>query len=73
MELSPDYWGEIAIDIKDMTKVQIQNGLHIFRISGWKKRSKTGSVYLSLAVDRWLPTEEASRKDEPEDDSDIPF
>lgn len=72
-EKSPDYWGEIAIDVKDMTKVQTQNGLHIFRINGWKKKSKSGVVYLSLAVDRWIPKEESKRNDEPEDDSDIPF
>jgi len=72
-EKSPDYWGEIAIDVKDMTKVQVENGLYVFRLNGWKKKSKAGVTYLSLAVDRWLPKEEASRKDEPEDDSDIPF
>lgn len=72
-EKSPDYWGEIAIDVKDMTKVQTQNGLHIFRINGWKKKSKAGAVYLSLVVDRWIPPEENTRKEEPEDDSDVPF
>ena len=75
-EKSPDYWGEIAIDVKDMTKVEKQGNLLIFKINGWKKRSKSGVTYLSLAVDRWLPKEEAGsapRRQEEDDDSDIPF
>lgn len=73
-EKSPDYWGEIAIDIKDMTKVEKQGNLYIFKINGWKKRSKSGVTYLSLAVDRWIPKDEAAPKREEEDDSgDVPF
>lgn len=73
-EKSPDYWGEIAIDVKDMTKVQTENGLHIFRLNGWKKTSKAGKVYLSLSVDRYIPKgEEPQRHSSVEDDSDVPF
>jgi hypothetical protein len=72
-EKSPDYWGEIAIDVKDMTKVQTQNGLHIFKINGWKKKTKTGTTYLSLAVDRFIPKGEPRPKARDEDDSDVPF
>lgn len=73
-EKSPDYWGEIAIDIKDMTKVQVQNGLHVFRLNGWKRKSKTGATYLSVAVDRFIPKEEgsSSRRND-DDDEDVPF
>jgi hypothetical protein len=66
-EKSPDYWGEIAINVKDLTKVEQKDGLMIFRLNGWKKKSKTGAVYLSIAVDRWLPKGEAQK------DEDIPF
>ena len=72
-EKSPDYWGEIAIDPKDMTKVQVQNGLHVFKINGWKRKTKTGKVYLSLAVDRYVPRGEEPQKHNDQDDSDIPF
>ena len=73
-EKSPDYWGEIAIDPKDMTKVQTQNGLYIYKINGWKKKSKSGTTYLSLSVDRWIPPgEEPQRHNKDEDESDIPF
>lgn len=51
-EKSPDYWGEIAINIKDLTNVTVENGLHIIKLSGWKKKSKTGATYLSLSVNR---------------------
>ena len=73
-ENSPDYWGEIAIDIKDKTKVQVVDGLYVFKLSGWKKKSKNGTTYLSLSVNRFIPPEEsappARSKD---DDSDVPF
>lgn len=72
-EKSPDYWGEIAIDVKDMTKVQQQNGLYVFKINGWKRKSKTGVTYLSLAVDRYIPRGEESQARPDDDDSDIPF
>lgn len=73
-EKSPDYWGEIAIDPKDMTKVQTENGLYIYKINGWKKKSKAGATYLSLSVDRYIPKgEEPQQHRKDEDDSDIPF
>lgn len=69
-EKSPDYWGEIAIDVKDLTKVEkTPEGLLVFKLNGWKKRSKTGAAYLSLSVDRWLPRGEAREQK----DEDIPF
>jgi hypothetical protein len=49
---SPDYWGEIAINVKDLSNVQSVNGFLVFKLSGWKKRSKSGNTYLSLAVNR---------------------
>jgi hypothetical protein len=69
-EKSPDYWGEIAIDVKDLTKVEkTPDGLLVFRLNGWKKRSKTGASFLSLSIDRWLPKGRgASQQDE-----DVPF
>lgn len=71
---SPDYWGEIAIDVKDMTKVQKTNdGYYVFRINGWKKKSKSGVTYLSLAVDRWLPKQEAAPQRDDDDSEDVPF
>jgi len=50
---SPDYWGEIVIDITNMTNLsKTKEGWLIVPISGWKKMSKAGNVYLSLAVKR---------------------
>jgi hypothetical protein len=53
--LGKDYFGEIAINLKDMTNVRTEDGLTIIRLSGWKKVSKNGKTYLSLAVDRYIP------------------
>lgn len=72
-ELSPDYWGEIAIDIKNMTNVTMQNGLYVIKLSGWKRKSKTsGQVYLSLAVNRFVGEGKAMPAKE-ESDDDMPF
>jgi hypothetical protein len=73
-EKSPDYWGEIAIDVKDTTKVQkTEDGYFVFKINGWKRKTKTGTTYLSLAVDRFIPKDEARPARKDEDDEDVPF
>jgi len=76
---SPDYWGTIAINMKDLTNVKTENGLTVVKLSGWKKVAKTGKTYLSLAVDRYVPQQQGGVRQEnqaqefPADDSDIPF
>jgi uncharacterized protein (DUF736 family) len=69
---SPDYWGEIAINVKDTQNVQIVDGMYIFKLSGWKKVSKAGTTYLSIALDRRERDEQPQprRKVDPED---VPF
>jgi hypothetical protein len=67
-EKSPDYWGEIAINPKDMSNVTIENGLYIYKLSGWKKKSKAGATYLSLSVGRM--TREGAAPKKQEDDFD---
>jgi hypothetical protein len=71
---SPDYWGEIAIDPNDMTNVQVVNGLHVYKLSGWKKTSKAGAIYLSVAVSRYVPEGTVTKaRPKADEDSDIPF
>ena len=67
-EKSPDYWGEIAINLKDMSNVTVENGLHIFKLSGWKKKSKAGATYLSLSVSRMTKDAAPAKKIEDEED-----
>ena len=74
--LGKDYFGEIAINLKDMTNVRTEDGMTIIKLSGWKKVSKSGKTYLSLAVDRYIPKPKeapvpAPKSDFPDDD--IPF
>lgn len=52
-EKAPDYWGEISIDTKNMTNATLENGIYTVRLSGWKKKSRTGKTFLSIAVDRY--------------------
>jgi len=73
-EKAPDYWGELAIDIKDLTNVQVEKGFVVFKLSGWKKRSKSGTTYLSLAIDRRVREEGSKPTRRQEDDlDDVPF
>lgn len=70
-EQSPDYWGEIAIDIKNMTNVTVVNGLYVIKLSGWKRKSKSGQTYLSMAVNRYVPEGKTTATQDPDDE--IPF
>jgi hypothetical protein len=72
-EKAPDYWGELAINIKDLTNAQVEQGFVTFKLSGWKKQSKSGVTYLSLAVDRRVPQEETRKPAQRQDDDDVPF
>ena len=74
---SPDYWGNIAINLKDLTNIRTEDGLTIVKLSGWKKVGKDGKTYLSIGVDRFVPKQESRQptrqEDDFSDDSDIPF
>jgi hypothetical protein len=75
---SPDYWGSIAINLKDLTNIQTVDGLTVVKLSGWKKQDSQGKTYLSIAVDRFVPEQRSTprpqktRKDD-DLDQDIPF
>ena len=75
---SPDYWGEIHLNMKDLTAIKVVDGLTVVKLSGWKREDKNGRTYLSLAVNRFVPQEqggtvrqEAQSQDFP--DEEIPF
>jgi len=73
-EKSPDYWGEIAINVKDLTNVQVVDGMYVFRLSGWKKRSMSGKTFLSLGIDRrekQAAPQKPAKRIEDEDDVDF--
>ena len=71
-EKSSDYWGHIAVNMKDMTAVEVIDGLHIFKLSGWKRQDSKGKTYLSLAVDRYVADGAPIKSSKVEDD-DVPF
>jgi hypothetical protein len=77
---SPDYWGSLAINIKDKTNVQMDGDLMIIKLSGWKKQDKQGRTFLSIGVNRFVPegqkqahrqSQQPAAQDFPEED--IPF
>ena len=69
---APDYYGSITIDISDKTQFEVQGNMYTFKINGWKRTSDTGNVYLSLAVNRYVPAGAPRAKEESFKD-DIPF
>lgn len=76
---SPDYWGTLAINLKDMTNIQTIDGLTVVKLSGWKKQDSQGRTYLSVSIDRFVPEQKSAQprqvvKDDGfGDDSDLPF
>jgi uncharacterized protein (DUF736 family) len=70
---SPDYWGDIAINLKDLNNVQVVDGLHVFKLSGWKKVSKSGNTFLSIAIDRREAEGKPTDNTPAAPDEDIPF
>jgi len=70
-EKSPDYWGEIAIDVTDLTKVERQGNLLVFRLNGWKRKNQAGATYLSLSVDRYVDGRATPVKKKSDFDDDI--
>jgi uncharacterized protein (DUF736 family) len=65
---SPDYFGDLAIAA---SSIRVVDGVAVVKISGWKKTSKGGKTYLSLAVnDQQMAP---SNKQEKSGDDDEPF
>jgi hypothetical protein len=56
-----------------MANVTIENGMHIYKLSGWKKKSKNGNTYLSLSVKRMEEKAQAQPPKADISDDDIPF
>jgi hypothetical protein len=78
--MSPDYWGNIAINLKDLTNIKTEDGLTVIKLSGWKKVDASGKTYLSVSVDRFVPTNEAAPAPQTKPqapaaglDDDVPF
>lgn len=79
--MSPDYWGNIVINLADETGFVREGNNLTVKISGWKRADASGKTYLSLSVDRWVPTGQTASKPAPakgksgfdDMDSDVPF
>ena len=58
-----------------MTKIEVVDGLHVIKLSGWKKVDTSGKTYLSIAVDRFIPepTSAAPQRQVQAQDDDVPF
>ena len=73
---SPDYWGDLAINLKDLTNIKTVDGLTVVKLSGWKKVGSDGKTYLSISVNRFVPEAQGTpsqRNNDPIDDDNVPF
>lgn len=65
---SPDFFGSIKIDpayLQDL--ISKSDGLVEIKLSGWKRESKTGNKFVSLAVDTFVKKDAAPAKQEEKD------
>jgi hypothetical protein len=68
---APDYAGDLFIDL---TGLDVRNNKVEVRIAGWKRQTKTGSVMLSLVVDKFEKKEQKSPAQQIQEmDDDVPF
>lgn len=59
---SPDFFGSIKVDrsyLRDLMDKHTEDLIEI-KLSGWKRESKTGNRFLSLAVDTYVKPEGAA-------------
>lgn len=62
---SPDFFGSIKIDpayLRDL--LQKSDGLVEIKLSGWKRQSKAGNNFLSIAVDTFVKKDAAPKREE---------
>jgi hypothetical protein len=72
-EKSPDYFGSVKVDrayLKFLMEQHDEDGVEI-KISGWKRESKTGSRFISLAIDTYVKKEEAKPVSNEKDEWEI--
>tara|TARA_R110000851_G_scaffold48347_3_gene116925 strand:+ start:206 stop:496 length:291 start_codon:yes stop_codon:yes gene_type:complete len=74
-DASPDFDGNFSVKVSDL---EVVDGEATFKLSGWKKKSKAGNTYISLAVNFWKPDEESKIKKQEKvaekiEDDDIPW
>jgi hypothetical protein len=69
-EKAPEYFGNLKIDrnyLKFLMEQHDDDGIEI-KISGWKRDSKNGNRFISLAVDTYVKKEEAKPAEPPKDE-----
>jgi hypothetical protein len=64
---APDYTGTFTVDLRS---VDVEDNMATFKISGWKRMTKTGNTFLSLAVNTYRPDPVVKPKEEADD---VPF
>ena len=72
-EKSPDYFGSIKVDrnyLKFLMEQHDNDGIEI-KLGGWKRESKTGNKFISIAVDTYVKKDESKPAEAPKDEWEI--
>jgi hypothetical protein len=72
-EKSPDYFGTIKVDrnyLKFLMEQHDNDGIEI-KLGGWKRESKTGNKFISIAVDTYVKKDESKPAEAPKDEWEI--
>jgi hypothetical protein len=64
---APDYTGSFTVDLRS---IDVEDNMATFKLSGWKRVGKSGSTFLSLALDTYRPDPVVKPKEEADD---VPF
>ena len=68
---APDYIGDIRVDLKTLT---VNDGIVDIKLSGWKKPTKDGGTFLSIAVDTFVrKSQEQPASEKPAQQNDDDF
>ena len=65
-EKAPEFFGSIQLVrayIKDLLERTDEDGIEV-KLSGWKKPTKTGGTFLSLAVDTFVKKDAPAKQEE---------
>jgi hypothetical protein len=72
-EKSPDYFGSIKVDrnyLKFLMEQHDNDGIEI-KLGGWKRESKTGNKFISIAVDTYVKKDESKPAETSKDEWEI--
>ena len=70
---APDYKGAFSIDLRSVERDPHNENIVNFKLSGWKRVSKGGNTFLSLALDTYKPDQQPTVQPKETSHDEDPF